>query len=74
MTRVIVERSYIEPLTDAALAAMQQSVEPCLSRHGVRWLNCRLSADRLRMVCEYEAPDAESVRIAQRDARTLFDL
>jgi hypothetical protein len=41
--------------------------------YGVAWRRSLLSADRLRMVCQYDAPDAESVRKVQREAGNGFD-
>ena len=41
--------------------------------YGVAWRRSVLSADRLRMVCQYDAPDAESVRKLQREAGNGFD-
>ena len=40
----------------------------CFQIHRVRLLRSYLSADRLRMICLYHAPDAESVRVAQRQS------
>jgi hypothetical protein len=40
----------------------------CFRLHRVRLLRSYLAADRLRMVCVYQALDAESVRLAQRHA------
>jgi len=38
----------------------------CLDIHRVDWLRCYLAADGLRMLCEYRAVDAESVRLVLR--------
>jgi hypothetical protein len=40
----------------------------CLELHGCRQIESFLSGDGRRMVCVFEAPDAESVRICQRAA------
>jgi Protein of unknown function (DUF4242) len=40
----------------------------CFRLHRVRLVRSQLSMDRLRMVCLYQAPDAESVRLVQRAA------
>src|SRR5262249_8897234 len=46
---------------------------PCLAVHGARFLYRYFSADRTRMTCLFEAPDAESVRLAQGSARIPYD-
>ena len=46
---------------------------PCREIYGVSWKRSLLSNDRRRMVCEYEAPDAETVRKVQREAGLPFD-
>ena len=73
MTRVIVERSFDPPTTDADLDAVVARMGPCLDLYGVTWLGSRLSDDRRRMVCEYEAPDGASVRALQHEAGARFD-
>ncbi|MBZ9797227.1 nickel-binding protein [Mesorhizobium sp. ES1-4] len=40
--------------------------------YGVTWGRSVLAADRLRMICEYDALDAESVRKAQHQAGKAF--
>jgi hypothetical protein len=73
MIRVIVERSFDPPTTGADLDAVVARMGPCLELYDVRWLGSRLSTDRRRMVCEYDAADAESVRALQHEARATFD-
>lgn len=68
MTLVVVERVFDAPVEFAAIQAIEDRGAWCLTMHGVRFLRTWFSKDRLRMVCLYEAPDAESVRIAQRTA------
>ena len=57
MTRIIVERTFEAPLTKDALHAVETRMAPCLDLYGVRWIRSRLSSDRKRMICEYEAAD-----------------
>lgn len=45
----------------------------CLDAHGVSFLRTYFSRDRRRLVCLYEAPDAESVRLVQEKAGLPFD-
>lgn len=73
MARVIVERTFDPPLTPPELRATEERMAPCLDLYGVRWVRSYWSADRRRMVCEYDASDAESVRAVQREARASFD-
>jgi hypothetical protein len=73
MPRIIVERTFDPPLTAEGLQAIQGRMEPCLDLYGVVWLRSFWSADRRRMICEYEAADAESVRVVQRESRAPFD-
>lgn len=64
MAHVIVERTFEEPLTDEQIEAAMARMGPCLEQYGVRWIRSFLSNDRRRDVCEYEARDAEAVRMA----------
>lgn len=73
MPTLIVERTFDEPLTDEALAAVEKRMAPCLVEYGVTWVRSYFSADRCRMICHYEAPDAEAVRASNRAAEALFD-
>ena len=73
MPRIVVERNFDHPQSDADLSAGGIRERPCLDLYGVVWRRSLLSADRLRMVCEYEAPDAESVRKVQRQAGNEFE-
>ena len=73
MSRIVVERSFSDPASDADMAAVANRERPCLEIYGVSWRRSLLSEDRRRMVCEYEAADAESVRRAQREAEAQFD-
>lgn len=73
MPRIIVERTFESPPSEASLEAAAIRERPCLSVYGVAWKRSLFSSDRLRMICEYEAPDAESVRKVQREAGNGFD-
>jgi Protein of unknown function (DUF4242) len=66
MEHVIVERVFAEPVSVEQLCASLQRGESCLTMYRVRFLRTSLSRDGLRMICEYEAPDAESVRLVQQ--------
>jgi hypothetical protein len=73
MSIVVVERSFPEPVRFDDLQAIEDRGAWCLAAHGVRFLRSYFSRDRRRMVCLYEAPDAESVRLAQQKATLPFD-
>jgi uncharacterized protein DUF4242 len=68
MARVMVEQVFTEPLTEERAAELSARLDPCLQLRNGTWRRSSLSRDRLRMVCEFEAPDAESVREACRTA------
>jgi len=73
MPRIIVERTFDTPLSDAELRAVEERMAPCLELYRVRWVRSRASEDRRRMICEYEAADVASVRTVQREAQARFD-
>ena len=73
MSRIVVERTFQVPQTDAEMAEVANRERPCLGIYNVQWKRSLLGADRMRMVCEYEAADAETVRKVQREARADFD-
>jgi hypothetical protein len=73
MANLIVEQTFEPPLTDEEHDRIAQRVDKCLEAHGARWLRSYLSADRTRMVCEFEAADAEAVRSSYRSAGVRFE-
>jgi hypothetical protein len=73
MARILVEQIFTEPFTDERYAAFAKAVDPCLDVRDGIWRRSSLSKDKLRMVCEFEAPDAESVREAFRNAGVPFE-
>lgn len=73
MVRIVVERSFSTPQSDEDMKVVADRERPCLAVYSVQWRRSLISADRLRMVCEYEAPDAETVRKIQREAAAEFD-
>lgn len=73
MARIVVERSFDTPQSDADMMTVADRERPCLAAYGVAWKRSLVSADRKRMVCEYEAPDAETLRRIQREAGAQFD-
>src|SRR6516162_1065123 len=73
MARVIVEQVFTEPMTDERYSAFAKKIDPCLEIRNGLWRRSSLSTDRLRMTCEFEAPDAGSVREAFRSAGIEFE-
>lgn len=66
MAVVIVERAFAEPETFEAINARGDRGSWCYELYGIRFAGAYFAADGRRMICTYEAPDAESVRMAQR--------
>jgi hypothetical protein len=72
MARVIVEYTFDPPLSPETEAAYARRLDPCLEVRNGAWRRTAMSKDRRRMQCEFEAPDAESVREALRLAAIPF--
>ncbi|NDJ19611.1 nickel-binding protein [Myxacorys almedinensis] len=66
MSLVIVETAAEQPLTDEYLYDANQKVLPCFEARNITWHYSLLSLDRYRMICTFDAPDAESVRESYR--------
>ena len=64
----LVERFFKDPVTFEEVHAVAQAARGCLELHRVKYSRTFFSADRKRMLCFYQAPDAESVRITQRES------
>jgi len=73
MSRIVVERSFDTPQSDADMKIVADRERPCLAAYNVTWKRSLVSADRKRIVCEYEAADAETLRRIQREAGAQFD-
>jgi hypothetical protein len=69
----MIEQTFDPPLTDEEHNRAAALLDPCLQVRGARWMRSYLSMDRRRMVCEFEAADAETVREAYRMAGQRFD-
>jgi hypothetical protein len=68
-----VERSLAEPVDPDGVHDLAAQGACCRDLHQVRCLRSYLSLDRHRMLCLYEAPDVEAVRIVYRRAGLRFD-
>jgi hypothetical protein len=62
MSRVIVEREFDKPVVTADLEGARAATGWCFDLNGIRHIRSYLSHDGRRMICEYEAPDVETVR------------
>ncbi len=67
-TQVVVARRFDEPVTVESIQAIEDAGAWCLEAHRVQFVRTFFSRDRQRMLCVYQAPDAESVRLAQAQA------
>lgn len=70
---VLVERSWDEPVSIEEIQAIEEAGAWCLDTHRVTFVRTFFSRSCKRMVCLYRAPDAESVRLAQREAEMPVD-
>jgi hypothetical protein len=73
MAILVLEHTFETPVTPEELSESAKRVDRCLEAHGARWMRSYLSADRKRMICEFEAGDAEQVRQSYRAAGVPFD-
>lgn len=62
MSLVIVETLADSPLTPEEPTQTDHRVWACLAERNGTWRYSLLSSDRLRMICTFDAPDAEAVR------------
>ncbi|NJK77143.1 MAG: DUF4242 domain-containing protein [Oscillatoriales cyanobacterium RU_3_3] len=73
MTITIVETLSDSPLTPEELTDVDYRVWECLTERNATWRYSLLSVDRHRMICTFDAPDAESVRESYRKAGGFFN-
>jgi hypothetical protein len=67
MNDVFIERRLPEPLTGDGLQAIVGRFDGCREVHRVTWRGSLLSSAADELFCHFQAPDAESVRIATRE-------
>jgi hypothetical protein len=72
MRLVVVERTFTDPVTYESIKAAFDRQPGCLEAHRVVYLKSYVARDQKRMVCLYEAPDAESVRRVQDKVQAPF--
>lgn len=73
MSLVIVETLADKPLTPENPTDTDYQILDCLGARMGTWQYSLLSSDRLRMLCVFEAPDAEAVRESYAKAGGAFD-
>jgi hypothetical protein len=72
MPRFLIERNFAEAIeaTKEAVDAVQRANDD----EGVRWLFSFLTPDKRKTYCLYEAPNAEAIRAAARQANIPADV
>jgi Protein of unknown function (DUF4242) len=73
MAIAIVETFSDSPLTPEKPTDIHYRVFNCLAERNATWRYSLLSVDRHRMICTFDAPDAESVRESFRKAGGFFN-
>ncbi|PSB03161.1 DUF4242 domain-containing protein [Merismopedia glauca] len=72
MTRVLVEKIFDPPISEEKWNQDIEQAIPCHNAHDVRWIRSMMSRDRSRVICEFEASDAETVRRSFRKVGLPF--
>ena len=70
---VLVERSFVEPVLLDDIHAMEVANSWCLETRNVKHQRSFFARDKKRMLCLYNAPDAQAVREAQQQAGMPMD-
>jgi len=73
MELVLVERRFEQPIDFQDIQLREIAASWCHDTYNVRFLKTFFSRDRRRMLCLYEAPDAEAVRAAEEQAKIPFE-
>jgi len=73
MELVLVERRFDSPIRFEDIVALEMAGASCHQIRSVRFRKSFFSRDHRRMLCLFEAPDAESVRDAESQARVPFN-
>lgn len=70
---VVVERSFGVPTPFERVLPSKEIMRLCFELRGVTHVASYVAEDQMRILCVDEAPDAESVRVANRHAGMQFD-
>lgn len=73
MATLVLEQTFEKPVSPEELSDAAKKIDKCLEAYGARWMRSYLSKDRKRMICEFEAADAEQVRASYRNAGVEFE-
>jgi hypothetical protein len=73
MAILVLEQSFDQPITPEEMNEAARGIDRCLQQHGARWMRSYVSKDRRRIICEFEAADAEQIRQSYRSAGVEFD-
>jgi hypothetical protein len=68
----VIEGTY-PPIEPSKWDELSQKTLSCYAERGIELIQSYLSNDRTRVICELNAPDAKSIREAQRRANISFD-
>jgi hypothetical protein len=73
MAVLVLEQTFEPPATSEELSDASRRLDQCLKAHGARWMRSYLSKDRRRLICEFEAADAEQIRESARMSGIPFE-
>jgi hypothetical protein len=73
VANIVLEQQFDEPVSPDFLNSEARKLDKCLEQYGAAWVRSYLSSDRKRMICEFEASDAEKVRESYRSAGVEFE-
>ena len=71
---VVVERTYDVPTPFEQVLPSKEILRLCFELRGVNHMASYVAQDQMRIICIDEAPDAETVRVANRHAGMHFDV
>lgn len=72
MARILVEKHFNPPITQEKWDQDVAHGIPCHSAHNVHWIRSMMSRDRTQVICEFEAPDTDTVQRSFRKAGLPF--
>lgn len=73
MARIVLERSFDPETARAEFARQARELESCIETREVRPIQSVIASDFSRSYCEFEAPDADTLRAACRQAGVAFE-
>ena len=73
MELVLVERRFDEPANLEDISKLMRDNSWCSETYKIRFVKTLFSRDRRRMLCLFEAPDTESVRLAEEKSRVSYE-